>query len=90
MYRAGIESILGFRLQGATLMLAPCIPRAWRGYEIDFRYRSARYNLVVENPNGVSRGIASTELDGRLLPDDRTVIPLVDDGGLHRVRVVLG
>ena len=90
MYQAGVESILGFRLQGATLMLAPCIPRAWRGYEIDFRYRSARYNLVVENPNGVSRGIASTELDGRLLPDDGAAIPLVDDGGLHRVRVVLG
>jgi cyclic beta-1,2-glucan synthetase len=26
LYRAGIEAILGFRLQGASLLLAPCIP----------------------------------------------------------------
>ena len=42
----------------------PCIPRAWPGYEIDFRYHSARYEIVVENPHGVSRGVVSLELDG--------------------------
>ena len=31
MYRAGLEWILGFRLRGATLVLDPCVPRAWRG-----------------------------------------------------------
>ena len=41
MYQAGVEWILGFRLRGTTLMLDPCIPRAWPGYEIDFRYHSA-------------------------------------------------
>ncbi len=34
MYRAGLEWILGFRLQGAALLLDPCIPRAWPGFEI--------------------------------------------------------
>jgi hypothetical protein len=29
MYRAGIESILGFRVQGTSFTLAPCIPAAW-------------------------------------------------------------
>ena len=29
MYQAGVESILGFRLRGATLVVDPCIPRAW-------------------------------------------------------------
>ena len=90
MYQAGIESILGFRLRGTTLLLEPCIPRAWPGYEIDFRYRSARYEIVVENPLGVSRGVASAELDGRTLTDRGAAIPLVDDGATHRVRVVLG
>jgi len=90
MYQAGIESILGFRLRGTTLLLEPCIPRAWPGYEIDFRYRSARYEIVVENPLGVSRGVASAELDGRTLTDRSAAIPLVDDGATHRVRVVLG
>ncbi len=64
MYQAGVEWILGFRLRGTTLLIDPCIPRAWPGYEIDFRYHSASYEIVVENPHGVSRGVASVELDG--------------------------
>ncbi|HEX7431918.1 MAG TPA: glycosyl hydrolase family 65 protein, partial [Candidatus Limnocylindrales bacterium] len=90
MYQAGLEWILGFRLRGTTLVLDPCIPRAWPRYEIDFRYHSARYEIVVENPQGVSRGVASSELDGGVLPSGGATIPLVDDGATHHVRVVLG
>ncbi|MEP7111788.1 MAG: glucoamylase family protein [Ilumatobacteraceae bacterium] len=90
MYQAGIESILGFRLRGTTLLIDPCIPRAWPGFEIDFRYHSARYEIVVENPNGVCRGVASVDLDGQVRTDDGAGIPLVDDGVTHHVRVVLG
>jgi cyclic beta-1,2-glucan synthetase len=89
MYQAGVEWILGFRLRGTMLLLDPCIPRAWPGYEIDFRYHTAKYEIVVENPHGVCRGVASAELDGQLLADGGA-IPLVDDGLTHRVRVVLG
>jgi cyclic beta-1,2-glucan synthetase len=77
-------------LRGATLLLDPCIPRAWPRYEIEFRYHSARYQIVVENPMGVSRGVASLELDGQALTGAGTAIPLADDGATHQVRVVLG
>jgi cyclic beta-1,2-glucan synthetase len=89
MYRAGLESLLGFRLRGARLAMDPCIPRAWPGFEIAFRYRSARYAITVENPRGVSRGVSSVEVDGILLDGDRG-IALADDGATHRVRIVLG
>ncbi|MGD0121641.1 MAG: glucoamylase family protein [Candidatus Limnocylindrales bacterium] len=89
MYQAGVEWILGFRLCGTTLLLDPCIPRAWPRYEIDFRYHSAKYEIVVENPQGVSRGVASSELDGQALTGG-AAIRLVDDGHTHRIRVVLG
>jgi cyclic beta-1,2-glucan synthetase len=90
MYQAGVEWILGFRLRGKTLLIDPCIPRAWPRYEIDFRYHSARYEIVVENPQGVSRGVASTEIDGQELPGGPAAIALVDDGATHKVRVILG
>ncbi len=83
LYRAGIEGILGFRLQGAVLFLAPCIPETWPRFEIAFRHRSARYDITVENPNGVCRGVIYAELDGKALPDGRTQIALIDDGGVH-------
>ena len=90
LYRAGIESILGFRLQGAVLSLAPCIPKAWPRFEIVFRYRSARYEIAVESPRGVSRGVVHAELDGKMLPEGPTRIPLRDDAQTHAVRVILG
>jgi cyclic beta-1,2-glucan synthetase len=90
LYRAGLEAILGFRVQGEVLCLAPCIPKAWPGFEIVFKYRSARYEIAVENPDGVCRGVAHAELDGATLPAGATRVPLVDDGQAHTVRVILG
>ena len=90
LYRAAIESILGFRLQGAFLLLAPCIPRAWPRFEIVFKYHSARYEIAVENPHGVSRGVAQVDLDGKTLPGGPARVPLADDGLAHKLRVILG
>jgi len=90
MYRAGLESILGFRQVGATLRIDPCIPRAWPGFEIMFRFKSSRYDIKVENPHAVTRGVQTAELDGVALPENRAEVGLVDDGAVHRVRVVLG
>ena len=90
MYRAGIEWLLGFRLRGAVLHLDPCIPRAWRRFEIAFRYHGSRYEITVENPRGVSRGIAQIEVDGRILESGRATLPLSADGATHRVRAILG
>ncbi len=88
MYRAGMEWILGFRLRGTTLHLDPCIPRAWRGYKISFRYHSAQYQLSVQNPHGVTRGISRMTLDGEACPV--AAIPLVADSKTHTIDVVLG
>jgi cyclic beta-1,2-glucan synthetase len=90
MHRVGLERILGFRLRGAALHLDPCVPRAWPSFQILYRYRSASYDIQVENPNGVSRGVVHLELDGQVLQEGMPTIPLADDGTTHRVRVVLG
>jgi len=64
-------------------------PPAWRGFSIAFRYHSARYDIVVENPKGMTRGVSLVEIDG--VPcGGRTGIQLVDDRGEHRIRIVLG
>ncbi|MDB5392922.1 MAG: glycosyltransferase 36 associated family protein [Rhodospirillales bacterium] len=87
MYRVALEGILGFHQQGDHLKIDPCIPRSWPGFEIVFRYRSSRYDIAVENPRGVCKGVVSVELDGNALLGS---IPLADDGATHKVRIVLG
>ncbi len=89
IYRAGLEWILGFRVRGTILSIDPCIPRSWPSYSIHFRYHSAAYQVRVDNPSGVSRGVASASLDGVALAD-RANIPLMDDGASHQVLIVLG
>jgi cyclic beta-1,2-glucan synthetase len=84
------NQILGFRLQGEFLLLDPCIPKAWPGFEIVYKHRSARYEIAVENPRGVSRGVARATLDGKTLPGGPARVPVVDDGETHNVRVTLG
>jgi cyclic beta-1,2-glucan synthetase len=95
LYRAGLEAILGFRMHGNTLAIDPCLPKAWPGYEIVFRRRGAgntvtRYEITVENPRHVCRGVVCAELDGVKIANGVARIPLVDDGWIHRVRIELG
>ncbi|KPK65000.1 MAG: hypothetical protein AMS21_05885, partial [Gemmatimonas sp. SG8_38_2] len=89
LYRAGLESILGFRKRGSALAIDPCIPHKWKRYEIVYRHRDSVYRIEVENPNAVCRGVSSISLDGAALSED-ALVPLSDDGLEHRVRVVLG
>jgi cyclic beta-1,2-glucan synthetase len=90
MYRAGLESILGFTVEGNALRIDPCVPRAWRNFEIAFRHCTTRYEILVENHAGVCRGVVRLELDDQLLPHGSKHVVLVDDGATHRVRVTLG
>jgi len=91
MYRAGLEGILGFRVQGTSLLLTPCIPEKWPRFEIVFKYCSTRYEILIDNPHGVSGGVTHAELDGKVLrPGFQTRISLVDDGNIHSIRLILG
>ena len=75
MYRIWLEEVLGFKLRGDVLTVSPVIPEDWPGFEISYRYRSATYEIRVE------RGAPGDATPGS--------IRLVDDGGVHRVSVVL-
>ncbi|MEJ2503144.1 MAG: hypothetical protein P8177_07460, partial [Gemmatimonadota bacterium] len=86
MYRVGLEAILGFDRRGDVLRITPRVPRAWPELTIDYRFGTARYTIVVDEPGTFADG-ARTEvtLDGRVLAAPE--IPLVDDGRAHRVLV---
>jgi cyclic beta-1,2-glucan synthetase len=88
LYRAGLESLLGLRRRGATFRIDPCVPSSWARYEITWRHGSTRYDIGVTNPQARCTGVSRAELDG--IEVDSTRIPLVDDGAVHVVRVVIG
>jgi cyclic beta-1,2-glucan synthetase len=88
MYRVGVEALLGVTLQRGALRIDPCIPRAWKGYEVIFRTNEAEFQITVENPDGVCRGVRRVELDDAERSDH--LVPLDGMRGTHKVRVVMG
>lgn len=89
MQRAGVESILGVRVEGGVLHLDPCIPRSWPGFEVSLRCGASRYDIVVENPRGAQRGVTAADLDGVAVEARPVSVALKDDGRAHRLRVQL-
>ena len=76
MYRAGLEWILGFRLQGASLLIDPCIPKTWPGFSIDFRYRSSRYDIAVSRiPTASAAASSAPSSTGSRCRETRRVFP---------------
>jgi len=88
MHRAGLEWILGIRRRESALLIDPCIPRRWKGFEVTWRHGRTVYRITVENPRGVCRGVSRLSLDGVALAADG-LVPLSDDGLEHEVQVVL-
>ena len=88
-YRAGVEWILGLQICADKMVIDPCIPKTWRSYRIIYQYENTRYEITIENPNGVERGISLIALDGVTQLNGNAVI-LQNDERLHQVRVVLG
>jgi len=88
MYRTGLESILGLRRRGDTFSVAPCVPATWPGFLVRWRHAATRYEIRIENPDRVNRGIVKATLDGASV--DADAIPLAGDGAVHRVCVVMG
>ncbi len=50
------EGILGIKVRGTTLVVDPCIPRAWPGFEFTYKHGTSRYRITREkSPRRESR-----------------------------------
>jgi cyclic beta-1,2-glucan synthetase len=88
MYRIGVEDILGLRRHADAFEVDPCIPGSWPAYSFSWKFGTSTYEVDVQNPERRCRGVVEATCDGNAVDFRR--IPLVDDGAVHRVRVVLG
>ena len=83
LYRAGVETILGFSRTGNTLRITPRVPNNWSEYAIEYRHGSSVYAISVRRVTEGDEAIVT--LDGIEQPGGD--VPLVDDGERHEVLV---
>jgi cellobiose phosphorylase len=84
MYRLIVESLLGLRLEGDRLRIAPCLPADWPAFTVHYRFRETVYHISVhQTPR--KTGDERLSLDGQ--EQGGLVVPLDDDHREHRVEV---
>jgi cellobiose phosphorylase len=87
-YQAATKYILGIRPTYYGLLIDPCIPGKWPGFQAVRQFRNSTYKIQVQNPDNVSKGVTSLEVDSKKIIGN--VVPIFDDGKTHTVFVTLG
>jgi len=64
------------------------LPGEWKGFNVTCFFRGARYNITVKNPEGVSKGVKSLTVNGRLIKGN--LIPFNKKDKEVEVNVILG
>jgi cellobiose phosphorylase len=87
MYRLGLEQLLGIDRKADHLEIHPCIPKDWKGYQVNYRFGQSLYHIRIENTNGGNCEVAQMQMDGENLPE--LMIPLQNDGKTHEIVVTM-
>ncbi|HCL00054.1 MAG TPA: N,N'-diacetylchitobiose phosphorylase [Candidatus Marinimicrobia bacterium] len=86
-YIAATQWMLGIRLTFDGMLIDPCIPADWKGFEIQRKWREATYKIIVENPVSVQKGVKSVTLNGKTV---ECPIPPQEAGSINEVVVIMG
>jgi len=87
-YQAAIQYILGIRPTYEGLEIDPCIPRLWDRFSVIREFRDQVYQIVVSNPDHVSKGVRSIQVNGRAITGK--VVHATSGDPMHQVEVTMG
>jgi cellobiose phosphorylase len=87
-YFAITQWILGVKPEYDGLVVNPCIPSRWNGFQITRVYRGDIYNIEVVNPQHVSKGVKIIKVDGKII--EEKVLPVFGDGSTHKIEIEMG
>jgi cellobiose phosphorylase len=86
-FQAATQYILGVRPSFAGLVIDPCLPKTWPGFTMTRVFRGATYKITVENPRGLSKGVARLTVNGQEFAGN--IAPFGEVGETIEVRAVL-
>ena len=66
-YFTATQYILGLQPDYGGLRIDPCIPAAWKGFNVTRLFRGKKVHVEVHNPAGVQKGVRSLVLNGEPL-----------------------
>ena len=85
-YYAITQFILGIKPTYEGLEINPCIPSVWKEYRVKRKFRGSTYDITIQNPNGVCKGVHSMLVDGKAIANN----VVKHQPGHHQILVTLG
>ena len=85
-YYAITQFILGIKPTYEGLEINPCIPTACKEYRVKRKFRGSTYDITIQNPNGVCKGVHSMLVDGKAIANN----VVKHQPGHHQILVTLG
>lgn len=82
------QYLMGVRPEYNGLRIDPCLPSTWKQCTIVRPFRGEIYEIKVEKPEGVQRGVKEITVDGK--PIEGNLIKTFSDKKLHKVHVLMG
>ena len=82
------QYILGVYPTHNGLSIDPCVPKDFGDFELTRKFREGIYNIKVQNPDRVEKGIKSITVDGKAI--DGCVIPYIKGKETYDVVVTMG
>jgi N,N'-diacetylchitobiose phosphorylase len=85
-YFAAVQYILGIRPDFDKLVVDPCIPAEWDGFEAVRCFRGVEYRITVRNPGHVCKGVTKITVNG----EESDIIPVIEQGRICNIEVIMG
>ena len=81
------QYILGIQPDYDGLVINPCIPKDWNGFFITRKFRGTTFNIEIQNPNKISKGVKELWIDGLKVEGNK--VPLQNKKECN-IKVVMG
>ena len=85
-YKAGIEYLLGLKVEKGYLKFEPCIPKDWKEYQIQYKWKESIYNIRVKNPDGKNSGVRKIIFNGEEVENS---IKLDGQRSVYQIEVII-
>lgn len=85
-YKAGVEYILGLKIENNVMKIQPCISKDWKEYSMQYKFGDSIYNIKIYNPNGKNTGVEKIILNGMETTNN---IVLDASGKIYNVEVIM-
>ena len=85
-YKAGIEYLLGLKVENGYIRIEPCIPKEWKEYQIQYKWKESIYHIKIKNPEGKNTGVSKVILNEKEVENS---IKLDGSRNIYQIEVIM-